>query len=194
MKVKIERDEIVDKVCENYTYEFNEYVTFNKHNIDKKILPKHYNIGLIVGSSGSGKSILLKDMFTEKEKYIWDKNKAVCSHFKTYEEAEKMLMGVGLNSIPSWLKPYNTLSNGQQYRADLAINLNSCMGVDEFTSVIDRATALGLSNSIQKIVFASVHKDIIPFLNPDWIYDTDDKTLTVNSKIYDMDSFFMEIK
>jgi ABC-type transport system involved in cytochrome bd biosynthesis fused ATPase/permease subunit len=197
LKVKIEKDHIVEKVCENYTYEFQEYIEFQKHKLDINLLPQGYNIGLIVGSSGSGKSLLLNDISKlNLSEIIWDNNKAVCSHFNSYESAEERLMGAGLNSIPSWLKPYRTLSNGQQYRCNLARLIGDNVGIDEFTSVIDRGTALGLSNSIQRlirskdyknVIFASVHKDIIPYLQPDWIYNTDDKTLTMNSEIWDLE-------
>lgn len=196
IKVKVERDDIVDQICKNYTYDFREYIEFKKHIINPSALPKSFSIGLIVGTSGSGKSLLLNDMFGIKTFPKWDNKKPICSHFDSYDEAEEKLMGSGLNSIPSWLKPYNTLSNGQQYRADLSRIISSDVGIDEFSSVIDRATALGLSNSIQKlirrkdyrnVVFASVHKDIIPYLQPDWVYNTDDKVLTINSEIYNLE-------
>jgi energy-coupling factor transporter ATP-binding protein EcfA2 len=197
MRVKIIKDEIVERICKEYTYDFREFIDFEEHILDKTLLPNNYNLGLIVGSSGSGKSILLKEFGTEVP-YVWDKNKAIVSHFKSYEDAIHRLMGAGLNSVPSWLKPYNALSDGQKYRADLAISINNNVVKDEFTSVIDRGTALGLANSIQKlirdegyqnIVFASVHKDIIEYLRPDWIYDTDEGVLTVNSDIWDMEYF-----
>jgi len=191
---KLKHSEIVAKVCLDFTYEFQDTYTFDKHQIDKSVLPKDFNIGLIVGTSGSGKSLLLKE-FGYETQTMWSDDDAVCSHFSTYEEATKKLMGAGFNSIPQWLVPYTILSTGQKYRDDLARTIDSDRIYDEFTSVIDRGTALGLSNSIQKlirdenytnVVFASVHKDIIPYLQPDWIYNTDDKTLTINSETFNI--------
>ena len=105
-----------------------------------------------------------------------------------------------------WLAPYNILSTGQKYRADLAKSLTSGVTFDEFTSVIDRNTAKSLSNSIQKfirkeemtgIVFASVHKDVIEYLKPCWVYNTDTKKLTINSDIYNdqgTEEFYLDKK
>jgi ABC-type lipoprotein export system ATPase subunit len=196
LTTKLKTSDIVKQVCKDFTYEFRDIYEFRKHHIDKKLLPQKYNIGLIIGSSGSGKSLLLNDFGTE-EHYEWSMDDAICSHFKDYDDAVKKLMGAGFNSIPMWLAPYNILSTGQKYRVNVAKTIKSDVIFDEFTSVIDRGTALGLSNSIQKlirdedyrnVVFASVHKDIIPYLNPDWVYDTDERTLTINSEIYDMES------
>jgi len=190
---KIQRDEIVTRVCQEFTYEFSEYIEFQEHDIKDQI-PKDFSIGVIVGTSGSGKSLLLND-FGKYEDPEWDKTKAVCSHFKDYEEASEKLMAVGFNSIPEWLKNYNILSTGQKYRLDLARIINNNIGVDEFTSVIDRFTALGLCNSVSKyirkndikgVVFATVHKDIIEYLQPDWIYNTDNQELTINSDKYEI--------
>jgi GNAT superfamily N-acetyltransferase len=55
--------------------------------------------------------------------------------------------------------------------------------VDEFTSVVDRDTAKSLALSIRKfydqrgtdnpLYIASCHRDIIDWLDPEWVYDTD---------------------
>ena len=36
------------------------------------------------------------------------------------KDIEKMFYSVGFGSVPSWLKPYNVLSNGEKMRVDLA--------------------------------------------------------------------------
>lgn len=196
IKVKIIKDDIVDEICKNFTYEFNEYIEFKPHNLDKTVLPVGWSIGLIVGKSGSGKSILLKE-FGDGLTVEWDEGRAIASHFGTYKDATEKLMGVGLASIPAWLKPYNVLSNGEKHKADLARIINSDIVVDEFCSYVDNESALSLSNSIFKlikskkyknVVFATLNRNIVQYLNPDWVYDTDNCTLTVNSKIYDVES------
>jgi len=193
LKTKLVEDDIVKEICKNYTYEFKEIYEFVKHNI-KDFLPSEYNIGVIVGSSGSGKSLLLNE-FGTYNKHHWDNNKAIASHFKDYPEAVERLSGVGFNSIPMWLVPYNILSTGQKYRVNLARSIGSGMVADEFTSVIDRSTAKGLCYSLSRyiktkglknIVFATVHKDIIDYLKPDWVYNTDEKSLTINDLIWDV--------
>ena len=51
------------------------------------------------------------------------------------------LAAVGLGSVPTWLRPYHVLSNGERFRADLARIIAEApekILVDEFTSVVDR--------------------------------------------------------
>lgn len=112
----------------------------------------------------------------------WDPSLAIISHFESIDEGSRKFGAVGLNSIPTWLKPYQVLSTGEKFRADMARRLKSGARIDEFTSVVNRETAISCSNAIQKyirandlknIVFASCHDDIIPYLEPDWVYNTD---------------------
>ena len=144
-----------------------------------------WKIGLIVGPSGSGKSTLLRE-FGEEQNIEWDSNKAVCSHFNDATDAEERLSSVGFNSIPSWMRPYHVLSNGEQFRADLARRIEDGAIIDEYTSVVDRNVARSCSVAVKKyidkkglknIVFATCHYDIIEWLEPDWIYDTVSQTI-----------------
>jgi len=204
---ELQKDAITDEVCKHFTYKYNNVHEFVLHTLPE--LPI-YNIGLITGNSGSGKSLLLKEL-GKSVTLEYDKAKAVCSHFKDFNDAQERLLGAGFNSIPEWLVPWHILSTGQKYRVDLARSIGTGTVFDEFTSVIDRNTALGLCNSIQKyirdkdfrnVVFASVHCDIIPYLNPDWVYDTNTREITFNKDKYDIKNnklskltkqFFMKI-
>lgn len=188
LRTTIIHDDISKKICDVFTLNHPDEHIFEPHHIPNELIPNNFSIGLIVGSSGSGKSLLLKEFGNSNIKYSWD-NRPIASHFVDYEDCEKRLLGAGLNSIPIWLCPYNILSNGQKYRADVARRLYSGAVFDEFTSVIDRDTAKSLSNSIKKyikanelkgLVFAAPHHDIIDYLEPDWCYDTDTKTLIIN--------------
>ena len=98
---------------------------------------------------------------------------------KNFEEASEKLGAVALNSIPDILKPYQTLSTGQKFRAHMARALKDGAVVDEFTSVVDRNVAKALSNSMRKyvdrkglknIVLVGCHYDILEYLNPDWVF------------------------
>lgn len=149
-------------------------------------LPKIWNIGLIVGNSGTGKSTIAKEIF--KNEYINNfeyNHKSVIDDMpqsKTIEEIEKMFYTVGFGSVPSWLKPYKVLSNGEKMRVDLARALleNDKICFDEFTSVVDRNVAqtmcIATNKTIKKLnkqfIAVSCHYDIIEWLQPDWIFDT----------------------
>lgn len=175
----VEQDEITDAITQSFDYDFIGDV---EENIEIPIFPTDFDIGLIVGSSGSGKSTILREAFGEEEHVVWDNGKSIASHFGTFGEASNKFGAVGLNSIPTWLKPYNVLSNGEAFRADLARRLHDDARIDEFTSVVNREVAISCSMSIEKyirnnglkrIVFCSCHDDIIPYLKPSWIYNTD---------------------
>lgn len=144
-------------------------------------LSNNFKLGVIVGSSGSGKSTLLKH-FGVEEMPIWDNSKSVISHFNSPDEAINKMGAVGLNTIPSWYKSYNVLSNGEKFRADLARKIKSGAVIDEFTSVVDRNAAKAASvslgrflknNDVSNIVLATCHRDILEWLEPDWVIDTD---------------------
>jgi len=144
-------------------------------------LPKQFKIGVIVGSSGSGKSTLLKE-FGQEENPIWDDTKSIISHFESPDEAILRMGAVGLNSVPSWYKKYSVLSNGEKFRADLARKIKSNTIIDEYTSVVDRdvakAASMALSryvikNNINNVVLSTCHRDILEWLEPDWVIDTD---------------------
>lgn len=150
--------------------------------IDKPNM-EDFNICLIVGASGSGKSTLLEE-FGTVETIEWDNNKSIISHFDNSEIAIQNLMAVGLNSVPTWFKPYSILSTGEKFRADLSKRVKDNAVIDEFTSVIDRNVAKSVcvslgryihKHNIKNVVIASCHKDIVEWLNPDYIIDTDTK-------------------
>jgi ABC-type ATPase with predicted acetyltransferase domain len=134
---------------------------------------------------------MLKE-FGVEENPIWDSNKSIISHFETPEDGMDKLSSVGLNSVPSWYKPYHVLSNGEKFRADLARKIKSNVVIDEYTSVVDRnvakAASVSLSryiknNDIQNVVLSTCHRDILDWLEPDWVIDTDSGEL--------IDGFFL---
>lgn len=182
LRSHVEPDEFTDRVAELFDYPFDGSTEFVVPSIE---LPRE-GLGLIVGPSGSGKSSLLRGLgkVTVPE---WDSERAIVSHFDSPDDAVNRLMAVGLNSTPSWLRPYHVLSTGEQFRADLARVLNDGALVDEFTSVVDRQVALAASVALARYVreqdwsvtLASCHRDIAEWLEPDWIYDTLDGSLVV---------------
>lgn len=100
-------------------------------------------------------------------------------------EITKIFNSVGFATVWSWLKPYNVLSTGEKMRVDLAraiLEKRDLIVFDEFTSVINREVAktgsFALQKSIRKMnkkfIALSCHYDIIDWLEPDWIFCTDD--------------------
>jgi len=84
-----------------------------------------WNIGLIVGASGSGKSTIARKHFGDlvDPKMEWDINKAVIDAFPTkmsVKDVALLLSSVGFSSPPAWLRPFHTLSNGEQFRVSMA--------------------------------------------------------------------------
>lgn len=155
-------------------------------------VPEGFGVGAIVGPSGTGKSILLSE-FGTPETHEWDASRAIVSQVApTPDEALEVLSSVGLNTIPSWLKPFHVLSLGEQFRANLARSVRNGAVFDEFTSVVDRHTAMSASRSLRRyidqrklkgIVVATCHEDILPWLDPDWTFRTDTGTLSVGRSV-----------
>lgn len=148
---------------------------------------KAWNIGLIVGASGSGKTTIAKNVFKNFELFSgfdWS-DRSVVDDFKDDLSAKQItesLSKVGFSSPPDWLKPFAVLSNGQKMRVELArliLECNKPVIYDEFTSVVDRQVAKIGSAAIQKFIrknnkqfiAVSCHFDIIEWLQPDWVYD-----------------------
>lgn len=175
--ISVEIDDIVIECANAFDYSFDGTTCFEIPSIK---VPADYNIGLIVGPSGSGKSTILKSIGNHKH-IEWNESKAICSHFASAQEAKTKLGAVGLNSVPTWMKPFHVLSTGEQFRANLARQLETNASIDEFTSVVDRQVAKSCSfaisryirsQDIKNITFATCHYDIIEWLQPDWVFDT----------------------
>ena len=151
-------------------------------------LPKNWNIGLICGGSGTGKTTIINELFKDNiiTSFNWTDDSVLDNMPKdiTTKDIEKMFYAVGFGSVPSWLKPYKVLSNGEKMRVDLARALleKEFIVFDEFTSVVDRQVAKtaciainkAIKNTNKKFIAVSCHKDIIEWLQPDWLFDTDE--------------------
>ncbi len=149
------------------------------------VMPEKWNIGVIVGGSGIGKSTIAKELFADSyiEEYKYTHSSVIDDMPNVdINSVYKMFYSVGFGSVPSWLKPYSVLSNGEKMRVDLARALlsNDFVVFDEFTSVVDRQIAQtaciainkAIKNSDKKFIAVSCHYDILEYLQPDWIFDT----------------------
>ena len=140
-------------------------------------------IVLIVGTSGSGKSTILRSLGEPKHPDVNDEA-YVIDNFSSPERGEELLLSCGLRTIPAWFRTPATLSNGERHRFEMAVCLDQGINtIDEFTSVVDRDTAKSLAYSVRKyydkqndskpLYIASCHRDIVEWLDPDYVYDTD---------------------
>jgi hypothetical protein len=153
-------------------------------------LPAQWNIGVIVGPSGSGKSTIAREMFGQYlvDGFDWPKDRSILDGFPlelTVRTIVGLLSSVGFSSPPAWVRPFGALSNGQQFRVNLARTLAAAMVdglpkcVDEYSSVVDRTVARIGSAAVAKTVrrhhlqFIAVtcHYDVLDWLEPDWVYD-----------------------
>ena len=154
---------------------------------DVPIEEHDWQIGLIVGPSGAGKTSVARHMFGDciVSGYDWHTSRSLVDSFDSkhsIRDVTAALSAVGFSSPPSWLKPFRVLSNGQQFRATMArllLDERPLAVVDEFTSVVDRTVAqigsCALSKAIRrgsrKFVAVSCHDDIVEWLQPDWILE-----------------------
>lgn len=153
-----------------------------------------WQIGLIVGPSGSGKSTIARERFRDDLYTLppWPDDQAVvdCLGDRPIKEITGLFTAVGFSSPPSWVKPYQVLSGGEQFRCDLARALSQAelspqkpgtIVFDEFTSVVDRNVAkigsAAVSRGIKagridcRFVAVTCHYDVAEWLEPDWIID-----------------------
>lgn len=157
-------------------------------NID---LQDDWQIGLIVGNSGTGKTTIAKELFPDSYITTFDyTHECLLDDMpsnKSIGEITKTFSSVGFASVPSWLKKYDVLSNGEKMRVDLAraiLEDKDLFVFDEFTSVVDRNVAKVGSFAMQKAVrktnkkFIAVtcHFDVEDWLLPDWVFDTNTMT------------------
>ena len=155
-------------------------------------LSGEWQIGVVVGPSGSGKSSIGKVIFGENLIYDytkgWATDRPIIDEIAPngdFNEVTGALANVGLGDVPAWLRPFRVLSNGEQFRAGLArliCEKPEKVVIDEFTSVIDRQIAKIGSQAFQKawrrtnpngkVVLLTPHYDILDWVKPDWVFDT----------------------
>jgi ABC-type lipoprotein export system ATPase subunit/GNAT superfamily N-acetyltransferase len=162
-----------------------------EHFVGDLDLPEKWNIGLIVGRSGSGKTTIARELFgdyiIDKYDYTHDNILDDMPSGVPMTDIYKTLNSCGFSSPPSWLKPYSVLSNGEKMRCDIAracLEQRDMIVFDEFTSVVDRTVAQIGSFALQKAIrrngkkFIAVtcHYDVQDWLMPDWVFNTDTMT------------------
>lgn len=185
-KSPIEESFRVQKIRSAFDYQNK---TSEEHFKGEIKMPEKWQIGAIVGASGTGKTSIASKLFPEEIKQEYEySHKSVIDDMptnRTVDEITRMFYAVGFGSVPSWLKPFSVLSNGEKMRVELANRLlrNELSIFDEFTSVVDRNVAKTMCIATnktmkkmpdKKLVVVSCHYDILEWLQPDWVFDTNE--------------------
>jgi len=153
---------------------------------DLPIEQQEWSVGLIVGPSGAGKSSVARQCFPYQADPQWSEGRSVLDEFPadaSIRDIVNLLTSVGFSSPRAWMRPYGTLSTGEQFRVDCARRLaetpaDEIVVIDEFTSVVDRQVAQVASSTVAKtvrregrqLVAVTCHYDVVEWLQPDWIY------------------------
>jgi energy-coupling factor transporter ATP-binding protein EcfA2 len=153
-----------------------------------------WSIGLIVGPSGSGKTTVARAAFGGyfADACSWPLGQSILDAFPArmgIGEITGLLSSVGFSSPPAWVRGFESLSNGEQFRVNLAralAELPELAVVDEFTSLVDRtvarigsaALAKAVRQSGRRFVAVTCHNDVADWLEADWILDMSDGSLS----------------
>jgi uncharacterized protein len=165
--------------------EEREFVIFD--NLELEV--KQGDVVYITGQSGSGKSLLLKDLERQMEergkkvvnldRVFLDPDKTLIDQIGTStNDAIRILSIAGLNDAYLFIRKPSELSDGQRYRFRLAKAIETDAEVwvaDEFMAVLDRTAAKVIAFSVQKtarkvgatVIVATTHTDMVADLHPD---------------------------
>src|SRR3990167_4499950 len=80
-------------------------------------LPQEWNVGLIVGASGSGKTTVARELFGDSmiSGFEWSRDKSILDDFPrdmSIKDITDLLSSVGFSSPPSWVRPFHVLKIG----------------------------------------------------------------------------------
>lgn len=157
--------------------EFNIYDNF-------KFQLRSNDIVYVTGSSGSGKSWILKNVFAKFKNSLSiddikiDENEILIEGVgEDLNDGLKKLNLAGLGDAFLYLRKYSQLSDGQKYRYKIAkfIDLDTDIWIiDEACVKLDRTTAKIVSFNLQKIarklnkcvICATTHEDLLESLKP----------------------------
>lgn len=189
-KSEVERTDRVLEIAESFGLGLDdkEFVVFDNLDIEVNIGDVLY----ITGQSGSGKSVLLRELSAQMNAEglivadidgveLLDKP-LIDQIGKSTNEALNFLSLAGLNDAYLFIRKPSELSDGQRYRFRLAKVIESGAQVwvaDEFLAVLDRTTAKVLAYNLQRtarrmgatLIVATTHMDMVQDLAPNIYVD-----------------------
>ena len=182
---RVDRSDRVLEIAEAFGLGLDDrkFVVFENLELDVK----KGDIVYITGQSGSGKSILLRELsekvksnqtVTDIDKIELLEKPLIDQIGENTNEGLKYLSIAGLNDAYLFVRKPSELSDGQRYRFKLAKLIESKTEVwvaDEFLAVLDRVSARVIAYNMQKIarqqkatlIVATTHMDLMEDLNPD---------------------------
>lgn len=164
--------------------EDKEFVIFDK----LELQVKKGDIVYITGQSGSGKSLLLRELEAQMrdrgmivanlDKIDLPEIPLIDQIGKDTSDAVRILSIAGISDAYLFIRKPSELSDGQRYRFRLAKAIETGADVwvaDEFLAVLDRVAAKVIAFSLQKaarrakktVIVATTHTDMVPDLSPD---------------------------
>lgn len=164
--------------------EDREFVIYDNCKVDLR----EGDICYVTGQSGSGKSLMLKELkrqildagieVADVDEIKFDAAKPLIDQVGAdMGDAARLLSQAGLNDAYLFVRSPDQLSDGQGYRFRLAKLMESTARVwvaDEFTATLDRTTARVVAFCLQKaarkvgatVIVATTHEDLVDDLKP----------------------------
>jgi uncharacterized protein len=182
----VERTPRVLEVAESFGLGLSakQFVIYDK----LKLEVKPGDVVYITGQSGSGKSLLLRELRDQMRRTMtgavidldevqFPDRPVVDCVGKTTSEALDILAKAGISDAWIYIRKPKELSDGQRYRLKLAMLMDTPASVwcaDEFGAVLDRVTAKCVAFNMQKVaramgktlIVATTHTDLAEELAP----------------------------
>lgn len=184
-ETRVQKDRRVLEVAESFGLGLSDKRFVIYDNVQVELQPG--DIVYIHGQSGSGKSLLLRDLswkLAEAGEVVKSIDEVelldiplVAQIGADTHEALELMNQAGLNDAYLWVRTPAELSDGQRYRFRLAKLIESGATVwvaDEFGAVLDRETAKIVAFNISKaarkagatLIVATTHGDLVEYLGP----------------------------
>lgn len=184
-ETRVQKDARVLEVAESFGLGLSDKKFVIYDDVQVEVRPG--DVIYIHGQSGSGKSLLLRDLserlaaageqVSNIDLVELEDRPLVAQIGETTSDALALMNQAGLNDAYLWVRTPKELSDGQRYRFRLAKLIEGGANVwvaDEFGAVLDRETAKIVAFNISKaarkagatLIVATTHGDLVEYLAP----------------------------